>query len=110
MFYQYQSLLVQYCILLANRPKLNIENVLHVHAAKGLIDSPLLDVGHGLDLHLLCDGVDNVGVYKTTGSELCKCSSRSLLRSGLLCLNLLCDLLPPRAVVKSSHGSIGEMG
>lgn len=96
--------------LSADRTQLNIDSFLHVHAAQGLIDSPLLDVGHSLDLHLLGDGIDDVGVYQSTGRELCECSSRSLFGSGLLCFNLLCDLLPPRTVVKSGHGNIGEMG
>jgi hypothetical protein len=42
----------------------------HVHAAEGLVDGPLLDVGHSLDLHLAGDGVDNVAVHEAAAGEL----------------------------------------
>lgn len=45
-------------------------DAVHVHAAKGLVDGPLLDVGHGLDLHLAGDGVDNVAVHEAAAGEL----------------------------------------
>lgn len=91
-------------------PVLDCNDALHVNAAEGLVDGPLLDIGHSLNLHLLGDGVDDVGVHKTASSKLCKFGGRSFFSNGLLCLNLLRNLLPLCAAVESGDGSIGDTG
>jgi hypothetical protein len=78
-----------------------IDDVLHVDATEGLVDGPLLHIRHSLNLHLLGDGVDDVGVHEATGSELCEGSRWSILSKSLLCLDLLCNLLPLGAVVEA---------
>ena len=82
----------------------------HVHAAEGLVDGPLLDVGHGLDLHLAGDGVDNVAVHEATAGELWEGGGRALLSDGLLGLDLLRNLLPLGAAVEAGDGGIGGAG
>jgi hypothetical protein len=82
----------------------------NVNAAEGLVNGPLLNIGHSLNLHLLGNGVDDVGVHETASSELCELCGRSFFSNGLLCLNLLRNLLPLCAAVESGDGSIGDAG
>ena len=101
------------CDAVVCQPTMSIWNVgdgLHINAAESLVDGPLLDVRHSLDLHLLGDGADDVGVHETTGSELCKPRCRSFLSNRLLCLDFLRDLLPLCAAVEPGHGGIGNAG
>ena len=91
-------------------PVLGFGDALHVNAAESLVDGSLLNIGHGLDLHLFGNGVDNVGVHETASSELCERCGRPFLSNGLLCLDFLGDLLPLCAAVESGDGSIGDAG
>lgn len=42
---------------------------LHVDTAQCLVDGAGLYIRHGLDLHLLRDGVDDIWVYETLGRQ-----------------------------------------
>lgn len=110
MFCRFRSLPARCCRVLVKPGHVDSGRLLHVNAAQGLVDGPLLDVRHGLDLHLAGDGVDDVGVHKAASSELCKRRRRALVGDGLLSLDLLRDLLPLCAAVESGDGSIGDAG
>lgn len=51
---------------------------LHVDAAQCLADGPCLDIGHGGELHLLGDGVDQVWVDKPPSGELAELCDGSI--------------------------------
>lgn len=106
MFCRYRSLLVQCCRALVSGAFKAKEDVLHIHSAQSLVDGPGLHVRHGCELHLICDGVDNIGMDKSSCSKFLELCDEFILLCALLCL-LCCNLLPLCAVVEASGGDIG---
>jgi hypothetical protein len=78
---------------------------LHVDPAQRLVDGPGLHVRHGLELHLVGDDVDDIGMNEASSGEIFELRNEHILLFTLfrrLCRNLL----PLCAVVEASDGGI----
>ena len=86
------------------------ECYLHVDAAQGLVDGAGLDVRHGLDAHLLGDGVDDVGVDEAAVCELFELGDELIALCSVFGTGLLLggDLLPLCAVVEAGKRGVGQ--
>jgi hypothetical protein len=73
-----------------------------VDSAQGLVDRSRLDVRHGRKLHLLGDGVDQIGVDEASRCQFLEFGDGSIFADALLRL-CLCgrNLLPLCAVVEA---------
>lgn len=73
----------------------------HVVSQQCLVDGPGLHLCHGLEFHLLRDGVDEVLVHQSAPRQVGELCDWPIFLDALLNLGLRCDLLPLGAVVEA---------